>query len=99
MAVCDIPGCTEHYGCRLKSKGINASNALKSTRTLNLRPTPSIPPAHYRNVLTEERPGGFRMPIIKEDGSVIRHREAQAKEAKIKRDLERTRATVAKQGA
>lgn len=38
-------------------------------------PTPSIPPSINAQIIYDERPGGTRMPVLKSDGSVLRHKE------------------------
>jgi len=97
MTVCQTPGCRIHYGCELKAKGLQVSPRVgASTGSRDFTPTlEPPPPSHYRNVLTEDRPGGFKMPILNPDQSLIRHREAQQRRHDIKDSLARTRAVVA----
>lgn len=96
MTVCNLDDCT-HYGCMLRRKGVQLSPRIgAATATRNFKPTLDPPaPSHYRTVLTEDRPGGFKMPILNPDQSVIRHREAQHKRHEIKDRLAATRAAAA----
>lgn len=99
MTVCAVPGCDIHYGCRMKAKGLQVSPRVgASTGTRNFTPSIDPPaPAHYRTVLTEDRPGGFKMPILNSDATVIRHRQAQREKHEIADRLARSRALVAAQ--
>lgn len=46
-------------------------------------PTPMTPPSHYKNVLTEDRPGGFKMPVWNPDGSPVRMKQAVEQSSRI----------------
>jgi hypothetical protein len=61
----------------MRDKTISLSPKLTPSRSLNMVPTPMEPPSHYKNILTEDRPGGFKMPVLNPDGSPVRHRQAQ----------------------
>lgn len=87
MTMCVVPGCEEHYGCRLRSKGVSVSPRVGEARTRNWKPTPDTPPAHYANILYDERPGGTKMPVLNPDGTPVRHRQAQREAGKIERVL------------
>lgn len=93
--ICTTENCHEHYGCRLRAKGLQVSPRVHAGRTPNWTPTPDRPPAHYRNILTEDRPGGFKSPILRPDGAVIRHKEGNEQAHKISDQLQRTRAAIA----
>jgi hypothetical protein len=90
VTICQTPGCQEHYGCRLKAKGLQVAPTVgASTQTRNWRPTVDVPPPHYKNILTRDVPGGFKLPVLKADGSPIRHREAQRDSRKIDNQIAR----------
>lgn len=91
MTVCNEPGCTEHYGCRLRNKGIQASPKVMSSRTLNMKPTPVEPPAFNKQIMYDERPGGYKMPILKPDGHVLRRKEYGEKRRAIESTIRRLR--------
>jgi len=75
MTICHITGCQEHYGCRLRNKGIQLSPAATMSRTQNWVATPSTPSSIDGAILYDERPGGIKMPILDHDGQTIRHRQ------------------------
>lgn len=54
-------------------------------------PTPMIPPSHYANVVTEERPGGTRMPLLNADMSVVRHKQYHDNKSAIEATRRRIR--------
>ena len=83
MANCEVPRCQEHYGCRLRGKGIQLSNSVTASKTKNWRPSVSVPPAVNAQIMYDERPGGIKMPILKADGSVLRHKEYVENKATI----------------
>lgn len=92
MTMCEY-GCTEHFGCRLRLNGVQVSPQVgKSTQTRNWRPTPSVPPGHYSHFAYEDRPGGFKSPILRANGTHMRKREYLRKEPKIQDQLARIRA-------
>jgi len=97
--LCEVEGCTEHYGCRLKAKGIQLSNKVTATRTKNMRPTPSIPPAINAQIIYDERPGGVKMPLMNPDGTVVRHKQYRDNEAKIEAIRRHVRADTPTQGS
>lgn len=66
---CEIPDCEEHYGCRLRNKGLNISPRAQMSRTQNWKPTPSVPVKSNGDYLYDERKGGTRMPILGPDGT------------------------------
>lgn len=85
--MCQIPNCTEHYGCQLRNKGISLSPRIGEERTRNWKPTPDLPPSHYKNIRKDPRPGGTAMPVLNPDGSVVRHRQAQRDARRIEEQL------------
>lgn len=91
MAICDIAGCTEHYGCRLRNKGIQLSPTATASRTLNMVPTKVVPPAFNKQIMYDERPDGSKMPILKPNGDVLRRKEYGEKRAQIEANRKRIR--------
>lgn len=89
--ICEIPNCVEHYACRLRNKGLQISPKAQSTRTLNWRPTKSVPPARNKELMYSERPDGSKMPILKSDGEHLRRREYDEKRVKIDNTIRQTR--------
>jgi hypothetical protein len=81
------------YGCQLRRKGIQLSPQATPSRANSIPPKQNGgPPGHYKNILTEDRPGGYKMPILGADGHVIRHRQAQRESHKIKDRVAKARA-------
>ena len=89
--MCPI-GCTVHYGCRLREKSLMVSPRVSPREGANWKPTPLVPPAHYANFAYEDRPGGFKSPILRPDGSHMREREFRQNEAQHQDTLNRIRA-------
>lgn len=77
MAICAIPGCEDHLGCRLRAKGINLGPGATPTRTkrrtTKARPDPGN--AFERGIVGEHRPGGGFMPYFSKEGGVMRTKE------------------------
>lgn len=92
---CEIPDCAEHYACRLRNKGLQVSPRAQSTRTLNWRPTPSIPPARNRELMYSDRPDGSKMPIMTEDGTHIRRKQYDEQRHQIDANIRRIRSGAA----
>lgn len=90
--ICEEAGCTAHYGCRLKQKGLQLSPTVTPTKTLNMVPATKEPPAYNRTIMYDERPGGIKMPIINATtGDVVRQKEWDAKGSKYTEALRTTR--------
>lgn len=90
MAICDIPGCEEHYGCRLRNKGIQLSPVATPTRH-NRRKDRVEPPSWNRAILYDERPGGYKMPVMNADLSPVRMKQASEQRRKINDHLRASR--------
>lgn len=88
---CVVEGCVEHYACRLRNKGLQVSPRAQSTRTLNWRPTPSIPPKSNGALLYDTRPDGSKMPVLREDGSHVYVREAREAGGQVESTIRRIR--------
>lgn len=89
--ICQSEGCTDHYGCRLRTKGLQVSPRVTPTKSQNWRPSVSVPPPHYKNIIYDERPGGTKMPVLKPDGTVLRHKEYQENKHKFDAMMHRNR--------
>lgn len=95
--ICQALDC-EHYGCKLRRKSLSVSPRVgASTQTRNWEPSYASPPSHYRKPLTTKVPGGFELPVMRMDGTMIRHREAQRDHHKIQDQLAQTQAWAAQQ--
>lgn len=73
--MCSIPGCQEHYGCRLSSKGIQVSPTATPSRVRNPVPVPHEPPSFNKQIMYEDRPGGTKIPLLNASGDVIRRKQ------------------------
>jgi hypothetical protein len=90
--ICQEPGCDEHYGCRLKNKGINLSPQINKTATRNWRPRKDEPPGVNAQILYDKRPDGSMMPVMNPNGTVVRHKQAVEQRHKIADTMARIRA-------
>lgn len=64
MAVCDAPGCTEHYGCLMRAKGVRLSSKATPTMRNNVPPRTTPEPSWEAGIAVDRRPGGTVMPIM-----------------------------------
>lgn len=74
---CGEVGCTAHYGCRLRAKGLQVDAGLHAPR--RTRPEPFKEPAvgqWEKGVLTSERPNGTSVPVLHANGTPWRMKEA-----------------------
>ena len=64
--ICQVLGCEEHFACRLRAKGVQLSpQATPNRRAVRRDPGPrQADPAWERGIVTEDRPGGFKMPLL-----------------------------------
>lgn len=89
-------GCTEHehYGAQLRAKGINVSASATPTRVKHGKFRPPVAPSWEKAIPTEKRPGGYEMPILKENGRPMRIKEHGQRRREIEqiRDRQRTSA-------
>lgn len=90
MAICDIPNCEEHYGCRLRNKGIQVSPIATPTRH-NRRKDRVEPPSYNKGILYDERPNGTKMPVLNADLSPVRMKQAGEQRHKINDHLRASR--------
>jgi hypothetical protein len=63
VTMCDVPGCQEHYGCRLRHKGIMVDPRATPNRR-NKKPGQGSNPAWERGLVTETRRDGSVMPVL-----------------------------------
>jgi len=90
MTICQIEGCQEHYGCRLKSKGVQVSPQATPTRH-NRRKDTVVPPSWNKGIVYDERPGGTKMPVLNQDMSPVRMKQGAEQRHKITDHLRRSR--------
>jgi hypothetical protein len=95
MALCEIPNCEEHYGCRLKSKGLQVSPSATPSRH-NGRRKQVEPPSWNKGILYDERPNGTKMPVMNNDGSPVRMKQASEQRHKINDHLRASRVKTTK---
>lgn len=73
--LCEDPACEAHFSCRMRRKGIQVSPRATPTKSLNWKPSVSVPPAQNAEIIYSERVDGSRVPYLNADGAVIRHKE------------------------
>lgn len=83
MSVCHEPDCTEHYACRLRSKGVQIGTLATPSKPKKGRLTPTAPRPDLAKPVYDERPGGIKMPILNPDGTPVRKAQAQRQERKV----------------
>lgn len=78
--MCDL-GCTEHYGCRLRLKGIQVSPSAMPERTAN-RPQPfrSAQADQYGKAQAHDERG---VPIIRNNGTAVSLKEWQSERTRV----------------
>jgi len=95
MSVCDVPGCTEHYGCRLRAKGLMVSSSASPTMRNNVAPRTSPDPSWERGIAVDRRPGGTVMPLMDTGATrYIRQKEAGERRHEIDSALRRVKGPV-----
>lgn len=74
MTVCAIPECDEHYGCRLRNKGLQLSPKATPSRVSvrKFKPRPMQHNSYGHGVTGEKRRDGTFMPYIDNTGSIVR---------------------------
>lgn len=83
MSVCQIPGCDQHYACRMRTKGVQIGTLATPSKPKKGRLTPTAPRPDLAKPVYDERPNGLRMPILNPDGSPVRKAQAQRQERKL----------------
>lgn len=94
MTICQIPGCDEHYGCRLRSKGVQIGTLATPSKEKKGTLTPTQRNPAWAKQVYDERPDGSKMPILKSDGTPLRVKEASEKPHLLKRLKELQQAGV-----
>lgn len=75
MAICNIPDCDAHLGCRLRAKGIALGAGATPTRTRRSGGEKPIYNRWENGVVGEHRPDGSFMPYLSRTGGVMRTKE------------------------
>lgn len=92
MAICAIPDCDTHLGCRLRAKGIHLGAGATPTRTKRQSTKPKEPyNAWERGIVGEHRPGGGFMPYLSKEGGVMRTKELAEDRTQIESRLRELR--------
>lgn len=95
MSVCDVPDCTEHYGCQLRRKGVRLSSAASPTMRNDVPPRTTPDPSWERGVIVDKRPRGEVMPLMDASASrVIRVHEYSSRRHEINDALRRAKGPV-----
>jgi len=81
--ICQVEGCTEHYGCRLRAKGISLSSAATPTRTARTPYRPIKQPSWEKGIEGQHRPDGSFMPLLNDKGKPMGVYEAQSNRKRI----------------
>lgn len=69
------PGCEcEAYACRLRRKGLQVSTKALPSQHNRVPPKRVVPPAINGQLVHQDRPGGFKMPVYTETGSQLRRK-------------------------
>lgn len=90
MPICQIEGCEEHYGCRLRSKGVQVSPSATPSRH-NRRKDRVEPPSWNKAIVYDERPGGTKMPVLNADMTPVRMKQGAEQRHKINDHLRNSR--------
>jgi hypothetical protein len=70
--MCDVPNCDEHYGCRLRHKGIQVSPRALPNRPKNWRPSRTLTPdTSLAKPVTISNGRGVEKPVWKSDGTML----------------------------
>jgi hypothetical protein len=71
--ICTVDGCTEHYACEMRAKGVAVSPSATPNRTANRRQAmrPVVAPSWEKGTVGEKRPDGSTMPYLGSDGEPI----------------------------
>jgi hypothetical protein len=85
MTICQTPDCDEHYGCRLRSKGVQIGPAATPSKPRKGTLTPTKPDKSLAKVVYDERPNGTKMPILNPDGSVVRAKQAREQPDRLRK--------------
>ena len=96
--ICQVEGCTEHYGCRLRAKGISLSSAVTSTRTPRLPYRPPRQPSWEKGIEGQHRPDGSFMPVLNDKGNKMGVYEAQTNRKRIETMRQRAASHVPLEG-
>jgi hypothetical protein len=94
--ICQVEGCTEHYGCQLRAKNIGLSSSATPTRVKD-RPhkfRPMKQPSWEKGIEGTHRPGGYFMPFLNDKGARMGVHEAQSNRSRIDATKRRNASTT-----
>ena len=85
------PDCScDTYGCALRRKGVVISPSATPNRRNKIPPKRKHVPG--QPIVYQDRPGGFKMPILREDGSHLRRKQYLERKHEIDDKLARVQA-------
>lgn len=86
-------GCTEHehYGARLRAKGVQVSTAAMPSRRKHGKFRPPVSPSWEKGIPTEKRPGGYEMPVLTDTLRPMRVKEHSERRHEIQAIRDRQR--------
>lgn len=84
-----LPGCSEHYACKLRNQGLQISPRATPNRAQNWRPTPSIPDKTQADLMYDTRADGSKMPILNPNGTHMRRYDYNQDRRKVDEHLRR----------
>lgn len=86
------PGCDEHYACRLRQNESMIMPSATPSRFRHGKIRPMKQPSWEKGMApAEDRPGGFKMPILNEKGGRMRIKEYTEKRREIESLRDRQR--------
>lgn len=77
------PGTCDHYGCKLRQKGVQIGTLATPSKPKKGRLTPTAPRPDLGAVEYDDRGNGVKMPILNPDGSPVRKGQARQQERKL----------------
>jgi len=87
------PGCDcGAYACELRAKGISVKPSALPSRHNRIPPRRTEGDPFARQIVYQDRPGGYKMPIFTSDGDHLRIKQYREQEHKIKDQLARIQA-------
>lgn len=93
MTICNVPGCTEHYGCSLRAKGLQVTPS-STPRRHNRRPfRKQEPPAYNKQIAGDRRPDGSFMPYRDANMTVIGQKQFDERSRELTSKLREVRST------
>lgn len=98
--ICQVEGCDEHYGCRLRAKSVALSSAITPTRSSGRpqKPRPMRQPSWEKGIEGTHRPDGSFMPQLNEKGALMGVHEAMSSRSKLEASRRRLASHVPLEG-